>query len=147
MEYIVNSQLKFGQPFFIVFVLIIYVVLYKTSFGFGLRASSMNLQASRYAGVSEKRNIVLVMLIGGFIAGGGGGILHLSSVTKTLNMQEMFISEASYALPIALLTGNNPIGVVFTALFMVWLTVGGTMVQGEGFPTETVTMIIAIVFY
>lgn len=129
------------------FVAAVYIILYKTSFGFGLRASGKNLEASRYAGVSEKKNIATVMLIGGLIAGIGGGILHLSAVTKTLNMQESFIAEASYALPIALLANNHPVGVIFTSLFMAWLTVGSTMVQSEGFPTETVTMLTAIIFY
>lgn len=142
-----NSSAGSGILIALAFVLVIYVILFKTSFGFGLRASGKNLEASRYAGVSEKKNIVMVMLIGGLIAGVGGGILHLSAVTKTLNIQESFIAEASYALPIALLANNHPIGVIFTSLFMAWLTVGSTMVQSEGFPTETVTMLTAIIFY
>ena len=142
-----DSSAGSGILIALLFVAIVYVILFKTSFGFGLRASGKNLEASRYAGVSEKMNIAVVMLIGGLIAGIGGGILHLSSITKTLNMQEIFIAESSYALPIALLACNHPIGVVFSSLFMAWLTVGSTLVQSEGFPTETVTMLTAIIFY
>ncbi len=142
-----DSSAGSGILIALLFVIIVYVILYKTSFGFGLRASGKNLEAARYAGVSEKKNIATVMLIGGLIAGIGGGILHLSSITKTLNLAEVFIPESSYALPIALLACNHPIGVVFSAFFMAWLTVGSTLIQSNGFPTETVTMLTAIIFY
>ena len=131
----------------VVFVVIVYVILYKTSFGFGLRASGKNLDAAKYAGVSEKRNIMLVMLIGGFIAGVAGGMFHLSAATKTMMVSETAPSDAGYAIPIALLANKHPIGVVFVAIFMAWITVGGTMVQSYGFPTETVEMLTSIIFY
>lgn len=142
-----KSNANSGIIFALLFVVLIYIILFKTSFGFGLRASGKNLQASRYAGVSEKRNIISVFLIGGVLAGIGGGILHLSAVTKVLDMREVFIPESVYALPIALLANNHPIGVIFTSLLMAWMTVGSTMIQANGFPTETVTMLTAVIFY
>lgn len=142
-----KSSANCGILIALLFVVLLYIILFKTSLGFGLRASGKNLAASRYAGVSEKKNIITVFLIGGFIAGIGGGILHLSSVTKVLDLRESFIPETAYALPIALLASNNPIGVIFTAVFMAWMTVGSAQVQANGFPTETVTMLTAVIFY
>ena len=128
-------------------VAIVYVIVYKSSFGFGLRASGKNLQAARYAGVAEKKNIMLVMLISGLLAGFAGGVFFLSSTTKTIMIADRVSSDAGYAIPIALLAGKNPIGVIFIAFFMAWITVGGTMIQSYGFPTETVSMITSIIFY
>ena len=128
-------------------VVIVYIIIYKTTFGYGLRASGKNLQAARYAGVAEKKNIMLVMLIGGLLAGFAGGVFFLSSTTKTIVISDRASSDAAYAIPIALLAGKNPIGVIFVAFFMAWITVGGTMIQSYGFPTETVTMLTSIIFY
>lgn len=128
-------------------VVVMYIIIYRTTFGYGLRASGKNLQAARYAGVAEKKNIMLVMLIGGLLAGFAGGVFFLSSATKTIVISDRASSDAAYAIPIALLAGKNPIGVIFVAFFMAWITVGGTMIQSYGFPTETVTMLTSIIFY
>ena len=90
---------------------------------------------------------MLVMLISGLLAGFAGGVFFLSSTTKTIMIADRVSSDAGYAIPIALLAGKNPIGVIFIAFFMAWITVGGTMIQSYGFPTETVSMITSIIFY
>lgn len=90
---------------------------------------------------------MLVMMLSGLMAGLAGGVLHLSSATKTIVIADKVSGDAGYAIPIALLAGKNPIGVIFVALFMAWITVGGTMIQSLGFPTETVTMLTSIIFY
>lgn len=131
----------------IAFCIIIAVMLYRTSFGFGLRASGFNANASKYAGINDTRNILLVLLIAGLIAGIGGGILHLSSITKTFKIQEATMPEAGYGIPIALLACIHPIGVIFASLFLAWVTIGGNLMQGAGFPVETVEMITAIIIY
>lgn len=128
-------------------MVIMYVIIYKTTFGYGLRASGKNLYAAHYAGVNEKKNIMMVMLISGLLAGFAGGILYLSSTTKTIVIMDRASSDAAYAIPIALLANKNPVGVIFVAIFMAWITVGGTMIQSYGFPTETVTMLTSIIFY
>lgn len=128
-------------------VVIVYIVVYRTSFGYGLRASGKNFQAAKYAGVAEKKNIMLVMMLSGLMAGLAGGVFHLSSATKTIVIADKVSGDAGYAIPIALLAGKNPVGVIFVAFFMAWITVGGTMIQSLGFPTETVTMLTSIIFY
>lgn len=131
----------------LLFCIVIYILLYRTGFGYELRASGFNKDAAYYAGINEKRNIILVMLIAGFIAGVGGGMLFLSSQTKNFLVSEIAIVETSYGIPIALLALNNPIGVFCAAFLLSWLTVGGTMVQSAGFPTETVETITAVIIY
>ena len=87
------------------------------------------------------------MLIAGFIAGMGGGMHMLSSSTKYFKYTEAFIVETNYAIPVSLLANNNPIGAIFSALFIAWLTVGGSIMQGQGFPVETVNMISGVILY
>ena len=50
-------------------VLIIWVILNKTTFGYELKAVGFNRDASRYAGINEKRNIIMSMVIAGLSPG------------------------------------------------------------------------------
>ncbi len=142
-----GSSVNSGLYIAIIVAIIIYIILYKTSFGYGLRSCGFNLDASKYAGINEKKNVMYVMLIAGLIAGLAGGILYLSALTKNLKIQETFLNETNYAIPIALLGTSHPIGVVFSGLFIAYITVGGTLMQGKGFPVETVNMITAVIIY
>ena len=44
-----------------------YIVLSKTTFGYELKACGFNKDAAKYAGINEKRNIVLSMTISGHL--------------------------------------------------------------------------------
>ena len=50
---------------------LIWVVLNKTTFGYELKAVGLNKSAARYAGINEKKNIILSMAIAGALAGFG----------------------------------------------------------------------------
>ena len=58
----------------IFFAIIVYIILNKTAFGYELRACGFNKNAARYAGINEKRNIILAMMISGALAGVGAGL-------------------------------------------------------------------------
>ena len=87
------------------------------------------------------------MIIAGFIAGLAGGINYQSSITKVYKISETFITEPGYSIPVALLAHSNPIGIIFSSLFIAHITVGGSLSQGYGFPVETVGIITAVIIY
>ena len=62
--------------------IIMYVVLNKTTFGYELKACGFNKDAAKYAGINEKRNIVLSMTISGALAGIGAGLYYLSGASE-----------------------------------------------------------------
>lgn len=68
-------------------VLIIWVILNKTTFGYELKAVGFNRDASRYAGINEKRNIIMSMVIAGAIAGMAGGLLYLAGTGKHIEIR------------------------------------------------------------
>ena len=70
------STVNCGFYIAIVMAIIIYIVLNKTTFGYELKACGFNRDASKYAGINEKRSIVLSMVIAGALAGLGGGLLY-----------------------------------------------------------------------
>jgi simple sugar transport system permease protein len=142
-----GSSVNSGLFIAIAIAVVAYLILYKTTYGYSLRACGLNPFASRYAGINEKLNTLSVMMISGLAAGLGGGVLYLSSLTKNYVLTENFITEASYGIPVALLGNSHPIGIIFSSLFIAFIMVGGSLMQGNGFPVETVDIITAIIVY
>lgn len=142
-----GSSVGSGLIIAILVAIFVYVLLYKTTFGYSLRCCGANRDASRYAGINETRNIVVVMLISGLIAGLAGGILYLSAITKNYKISELFINEPGYGIPVALLGISHPVGIIFASLFIGYIIIGGSLMQGYGFPVETVNIITAVIIY
>lgn len=128
-------------------VLIIYVLLNKTTFGFELKACGHNPLASKYAGINSKRNIVLSMIIAGALAGIGGGLLYLAGTGKHIQVLDILPAEGFNGIPVALLGLSNPIGVFFAGLFIAHITVGGINLQFYDFVPEIIDIIIASIIY
>jgi ABC-type uncharacterized transport system, permease component len=128
-------------------VVIIHIVLNKTTFGYELKACGLNRNASKYAGINEKRNIVLSIMISGAIIGLGGALLYLSGTGKHLRVLDVLAPEGFTGISVALLGMNNPIGVLFSAIFVAYITVGGFYMQIHGFVPEIVDIIISVIIY
>lgn len=128
-------------------VAIIYVILNKTTFGYELKACGYNADASKYAGINSKRNIVLSMVIAGFLAGIGGALTYLSGVGKHIELVDVLAPEGFNGIPVALLGLSNPIGVALASLFIANLNVGGTIMQMYGFIPQIVDIIVACIIY
>jgi general nucleoside transport system permease protein len=97
-----------------------YVVLFKTRFGFELRASGMNPAAAKSSGVNPKRMVILTMLFSGMLAGISGAGVVLGDLGV---FGGTFPAELGFtAIGIALLGRNHPVGIAFAAL--VWSTLG-----------------------
>lgn len=72
-----NSQVNMGIVIAIVIAILMYIIMSKTTLGYQLKACGANRHAARYAGIQDRRNIVLSMAIARR-AGGGGCFLVLS---------------------------------------------------------------------
>lgn len=125
--------------------IIIWVVLKKTTFGYELKACGYNRDASEYAGINAKRNIVLSMVISGALAGLGGGIAYLSG-TVQYTLVKTLLPMGFNGIPVALLANSNPAGTIFSALFISYIQVGGEALQPE-FAKEMIDIIIAAIIY
>ena len=131
----------------VIVVIIVYIILSKTTFGFELKACGLNKDASKYAGINEKRNIILSMVIAGALAGLGGGLLYLSGVGKHIEVVDVLAEEGFMGIPIALLGLSHPIGILIAGLFIAHITVGGFYMQIYNFTPEIIEMIIASIIY
>lgn len=129
----------------IFFAVIIWIILSKTTFGYELKACGYNRNASVYAGINAKRNIVLSMVIAGALSGVGGGLYYLAG-TGQYTLVKSLLSMGFNGIPVALLASSNPLGTIFSALFVSYIQVGGDAMQPE-FVKEIIDIIIAVIIY
>lgn len=128
--------------------IIIYIIINKTTFGYELKACGHNKEAARYAGINEKRNIVLSMTIAGALSGIGAGLYYLSGVAEWNPQVSTALPAMGFnGIPVALLALSNPIGVIFAALFVSHITVGGGYLPTKYFQPEIADVIIAVIIY
>ena len=126
-----------------------YVLMNKTTLGYQLQACGSNRHAARYAGINDKRNIVLSMAISGALAAGGAALYWLSGNTEFYWSTYQSLPAAGFnGIPVALLAVNNPIAVVFTAIFMAMLDIVGLQLTGFTAYNEYITdVIISVIVY
>jgi len=142
------STVNSGFYIALVVAVIMFIVLNKTTFGYELKACGFNQNASKYAGINEKRSIVLSMVIAGALAGLGGGLLYLSGASgRHIKAVDVLAAEGFNGIPVALLGLSNPIGIIFSAIFISYITLGGNYLQTLNFVPEIIDVIIACVIY
>ena len=150
-----NSQVNGGILIAIVFAIGVYVMMSKTTFGYQLKACGSNRFAARYAGIKDKRNIVLSMAIAGSLAGAGGLSAAGASLYNLSGNTEFFWSTYQSlpgigfnGIPVAMLASCNPIGIIFTAIFMSTLDISGLQLTNLTAYNEYITnVIIAVIVY
>ncbi len=144
-----NSQVNGGIIIAIVLAVLVYIMLTRTTFGYQLKACGSNRFAARYAGINDKRNIVLSMAIAGALAGAAGSLYYLSGNTEFFWSTYQSLPAAGFnGIPVALLASNHPIGVVFTGIFMSMLDICGLQLTNLTAYNEYITdVIIAVIVY
>ncbi len=142
-----GSSVNGGFIIAVLIVILIYIILNKTTFGYELKAVGFNKDASRYAGINEKKSIMLSMAIAGAISGLAGGILYLAGTGKHIEIVDTLASEGFNGISVALLGVCHPIGILFAGLFIAYLTAGGFYLQLFEFSTEIIDIMIAVIIY
>lgn len=132
--------------------IILYIVLYKTTFGYELMATGHNKHASHYAGINYKRNTILTMVIAGGLSGLGGAfaILAPSNIpgsSMTYEPINIIAANGFNGIAVALLGNSHPIGIIFSSLFISHIQRGGTRASLFGYKPEIIDVVIAVIIY
>jgi simple sugar transport system permease protein len=111
---------------------LVWYLLNRTRKGYEIRLIGDNPRAARYAGIDIGRNIILVMLISGGLAGLAGAS-EISGVVHRL--QDNFSPGYGFTgIIVAFLARFNPIGVVVAAIAFGALILAGREIQPAGIP-------------
>jgi simple sugar transport system permease protein len=111
---------------------LVWFLLNRTRKGYEIRLIGDNPRAARYAGVDIGRNIILVMLISGGLAGLAGAS-EISGVVHRL--QDNFSPGYGFTgIIVAYLARFNPLGVVVAAIAFGALILAGREIQPAGIP-------------
>jgi simple sugar transport system permease protein len=137
-----GSAVNFSFVLSILLCIAVYVVLWKTRFGYELRSVGLNAGAAETAGINVKRTIIASMCISGGLAGMVGMNYVLG---YKYYFEEGFSSGLGFmGIAVALLGRNHPFGVVLSALLFGILSQGGLVINAV-VPKELVDVLQAVV--
>lgn len=106
---------------------LVYVLLWKTKWGYEIRATGANPSAAEYGGISIRKQIILAMAISGSLAG-------MVGINEVLGYRYRYYDgfSANYGfvgIAVALLGRNHPVGVFLAAILFAILLRGGIFVD------------------
>ena len=144
-----GSQVNGGILIAILIAVGVYILMTKTTLGYQLKACGSNRHAARYAGVNDKRNIVLSMAIAGALSGAGAALYCLAGNTEFFWSTYQALPATGFnGIPVALLAANHPVGVIFTGCFMSMLNIVGLQLTNLTAYNEYITdVIISVIVY
>ena len=145
----VKSYIDISIFIAMIVAVLLYIMMNKTTFGYELKACGFNKNASKYAGMNEKRNIILSMAIAGALAGAGAALWCINGHQDfKWDSYQTLPSDGFNGIVVALLAANNPIGVIFSSLFLKYINVSGTNLAANTAFNEYVSqLIIAMIVY
>jgi ABC-type uncharacterized transport system permease subunit len=119
------------------------LLLARTRWGYEVRVIGENTRAARYAGMNLARNILLVMMI----SGGMAGLAGMSEISGNLHLiKRMFSPGYGYtAIIVAWLAKLNPWGVIVVSLLLGGLYRGSDAIPGA--PKALGMMLQALIFF
>jgi len=127
--------------------ILFYLAIRFTPFGFRTRMLGVNPEASRYAGINVKKQILFVLLIGAMM-GGLAGACEVMGLK--MRVYQDFVSGVGFeGVAVALLAAGNPLGVIASALFFSALKAGGSAMSvqtGVGGPMTIVIEALCVIF-
>ena len=140
-----GSKLHVGFILAIVVVIVSWFFMYRTKWGYSIRMIGINQDFSKYSGLKVGAIIVISQVIGGFIAGIGGGAEMLGRYTA-YNWKSL-PGYGWTGVTVAILAGNNPAYVPLAAFFIAYLNKGcALMATYTSVPSQLIDIIQAVLF-
>lgn len=136
-----------NSPFNLSFLLallaafLVWVLIWRTRRGYEMRTLGFSAGATRYAGISESRTVVMTMLISGALA----GLLAINSIMGDQHrIQQDFVAGAGFVgIAVALMGRSHPVGIILASVLFGMLYQGGAEIAFE-MPNISRDMIVVI---
>jgi simple sugar transport system permease protein len=129
---LIPTRLHFGTIVAVVFAILVYIFLWRTTIGFRIRMIGQNIQASRASGINVQKYMVLAFILSGALVGLGGAIevLGVHHRIFTDGSVSGFTGSAGFNGIVAALFGQlHPIGTIPASLLLGALLTGANKMQ------------------
>lgn len=141
-DYFQGSSVNVTFFFAIFLAVAAYFFIYRTKYGYYIRAIGFNETASRYMGIKINKITVFTFLL-------GSGLTSLVGINFVMGYKGYyefgFSNNLGFtAIAVSLLAKNNPLGIIFTALLFGLLDFGGLTVNTI-LPKEIMLVVQSIV--
>jgi len=140
-----DSRVHIGLLVALLVAVLLYFLLNYTKWGYEIKVVGESHASARYTGINVVKNIMLVMLISGGIAG-LAGMIEVSGITHRLQ-QGISPGYGFTAIIVAWLARLNPFAMIMVAILFGALLVGGFGLQIFGLPFSTVQMLQGAVLF
>lgn len=120
----ITTELNFGILLVILAVVVTHIIVFKSNFGFKLRAVGLNPTAAETAGINSKRVTVIAMTMSGALSGLAGAIL----VAGVPTYRYITSFESTYGfdgIAVALIGANSPFAIAIAAVLFGFLREAG----------------------
>jgi simple sugar transport system permease protein len=138
------TRLHAGLLLALVCAALVYLLMFRTTLGFCMRAVGLNARACQCSGIAVSKYVIISSLI-------SGGLSGLAGVSEIAGLHHRLIEGISpsygyLAIIVSLLGRNNPVGIVFASLGIAALQVGSmSMQRSSGVPTSIASIIMGLV--
>ena len=141
-----NEYVSIAIPLTILVAVCVNILLKKTVLGYELRATGLNKHAAKYAGMKDKKNLILTMAVSGAIAGLAAALFYLTDV-QPWKTSSTVPAMGFNGIAVAFLGELNPIGVIFSGYFIQHITQGGSFIDTKYFNPQIADLISSIIIY
>ena len=139
-----GTRLHAGLVLALVLAVLVWLLLWRTTLGYRMRAAGAGRKAARYAGIHVERSLVVAMLFAGGFAGLAGAVEVLGVHHRAI---EGISSGYGFAgIVVALFGALHPAGIVPAAAFFGLLLVGADMTQrSAGVPANMILVLQGVI--
>lgn len=127
-----GMTLHLGIVFAIIMAVVVWLILYRSKWGYEIRLVGDNPKAAEYAGINIVRNTVLVLMLSGGLAGLAG----MAEITGVVHRFQENISPGYgfTGIIVAWLAKLNPIAIILVSILFGGLILAGREIQPAGIP-------------
>ena len=113
--------------------IVLWLIVYRSRWGYEIRLIGDNPHAAQYAGISITRNTILVMMLSGALAG-LGGMSEVAGVVHRLQTSPIASGYGFTGIIVAWLSKLNPLVIIIVAVLFGALILAGREIQPSGVP-------------
>ncbi len=147
MRFLPPSRAHLGIFVALFCLVLVYLFLWKTKWGFEIRAVGLNSEAARYAGINVTNNLILAMAVSGALAGLAGA-LQIQGIQYRFNDLFGFTGYGFDGIAVALLGNNHPAGILFGALLFGAMNSGALEMQSvAGISKHLIGIMQAVIIF